>query len=620
MEDVGEQVGVIDHLRDVDAVASMTRDELEAHAKTLRAVNAIADALLLATDVSDVFKRTLEAVAAYTHFPGVAIFSLDARGERLELLSASGFDEATLRAARWLPVDGSLTGIAVREHRLVTTDDVVRDRRTATIVRGALAAEGFTGTASVPLLVGAKPVGALNLIYRGGISLTPQERALVESLARVVALAVERVRHTEQLEGELAERAREERWRSFLVEASIALSSSLDLEETLTRVAALAVRQLATWCVVDLVQPGGELRRVAGAHADQAQQPLVDALVRATHLDPDAPEGVARAVRTGTTILGEIAEAQLRGEGALPVSTTDAEHLRRLRDLGGRSFLIVPLPARGRILGALSLVSSRPSFFVARDVARAEELAARCATAIENAQLYRQARDAIAARDVFLGVASHELKTPLTALQLTLQALLRREGTEPMPAERVRLASRQVTRLTKLIDSLLDVSRVQSGRLTLDRERVDLGELVDEVAKRFEDEAALAGCAIRVRARGAAVGEWDRLRLDQVVSNLISNAIKYGAGAPIECEVERAGELARLRVIDHGIGIAKEDLTRVFDRFERAVSARQYHGLGLGLHIASELARAHGGAIDVTSEPGAGATFTVALPIAQREP
>ncbi|MGZ5968401.1 MAG: ATP-binding protein [Polyangiales bacterium] len=584
------------HLRDVDAVAEMSRIELEAHAKTLRAVNAITDALLLAADVHDVFHRTLDAVAAFTHFPGVAIFALDPSGQTLQLMGARGFSDEVLRAAQTLPVDGSVTGIAVRRGQLVTSEDVAHDVRTAPQVRGLLGEEGFAGLASVPLSIAGSPIGALNLIYKGRLGLTLHERALIVGLAKVVAIAVERARHLEQLEAELCERRREESWRRFLAESSVVLGSSLDLEQTLAQVVRLAVRVLSTWCVLDLVQEDGELRRVAGAHRDPEKQPLVDELVRATKLESDAAEGVALAVRTGQTLLSDV-------DGSL----------RRARDLGGRSFLVVPLVSRGRTLGAVSLIANEPGAFGHRDVARAEELARRCAAAIDNAAHYRKAQEAIAARDQFLSIASHELKTPLTSLSLTLEALAR--SCEATAIVRVRLAQQQSRRLTQLIESLLDASRIATGRFPLEREEVELGELVSEVLSRFRDEAARAGCALVLRQEaGPVIGHWDRLRIDQVISNLLSNAIKYGPGAPIECEVDRVGEQARLRLIDRGIGIAHDDLARIFGRFERAVSARHYGGLGLGLHIASEIVHAHGGSISADSSPGAGSTFTVMLP------
>jgi PAS domain S-box-containing protein len=225
---------------------------------------------------------------------------------------------------------------------------------------------------------------------------------------------------------------------------------------------------------------------------------------------------------------------------------------------------------------------------------------------------------AIRARDEFLQIASHELKTPLTPLQLQLDALARALERAGVQNERLtrklEAATRQAARLSRLVESLLDVSRITGGRLALELEEFDLAELVCEVADRFRDEARQAGCDLVVRADGALVGRWDRLRLEQLVANILSNALKYGAGRPVTVELRQSDGMVRMIVTDRGIGIAAEALERIFGRFERAVPVRHYGGLGLGLYIARQIAEAHGGTIMARSEPGAGATFTVLLP------
>jgi PAS domain S-box-containing protein len=227
-------------------------------------------------------------------------------------------------------------------------------------------------------------------------------------------------------------------------------------------------------------------------------------------------------------------------------------------------------------------------------------------------------RDAIRIRDEFLQVASHELKTPVTSLQLHLDTLaqaLRKSGVkDDRLSARVETATRQTTRLSRLIESLLDVSRISAGRLVLKLEEFDFVEMVSDVVERFQVEATRAGCAISVDAKTAVRGRWDRLRLEQVVSNVLSNAIKYGAGKPIQLEIRDGGERVRLSVSDQGIGIDEESLERIFGRFERAVSLHHFGGLGLGLFIARQIAEAHGGSIAVRSQLGEGATFTVMLP------
>ncbi len=227
---------------------------------------------------------------------------------------------------------------------------------------------------------------------------------------------------------------------------------------------------------------------------------------------------------------------------------------------------------------------------------------------------------AVVHRDDFLSVASHELRTPLTSLKLEVANLerlaQRNQGVVPAPrlAEKLGKIEGQAERLHRLINALLDVSRIASDRLELEIEEVDLSQLAHEVASRFQDEATRAGCTLSVFASAPVVGQWDRSRLEQVITNMVTNALKYGAGKPVEVIVELVGSQARLAVRDQGVGIAPDDQQRIFDRFERASSTRSFGGIGLGLWIVREIVRAHEGEVRVESELGAGATFIVELP------
>jgi signal transduction histidine kinase len=172
----------------------------------------------------------------------------------------------------------------------------------------------------------------------------------------------------------------------------------------------------------------------------------------------------------------------------------------------------------------------------------------------------------------------------------------------------------QLKRLNRLVNDLLDVSRIAAGRLELQRETVDVAAIVHDVLKRFGEELSLTATPLEVDARGTVWAYCDRFRVDQVVTNLLSNAIKYGEGKPIQVAVEAVDSCARIRIRDEGIGISEADLERIFTRYERAVQARRFSGLGLGLYIVRQIVEAHGGAIQVTSQPGAGSTFVVDLP------
>ncbi len=230
--------------------------------------------------------------------------------------------------------------------------------------------------------------------------------------------------------------------------------------------------------------------------------------------------------------------------------------------------------------------------------------------------------EAIQSRDQFIAVASHELKTPLTSLKMETQLIkryLQEDDVAALQAPRMKSlidkADDEIRRLERLISDMLDVSRIRLGKLPLNLEKICLEPLVRGCVDVYRELILEKKLSILVVTRGDACGNWDRNRIEQVVTNLLSNAIKYGAGKPVEILIESSEKMARLSVIDHGIGIAKEDQSRIFERFERVIAAKSITGFGIGLFISKHFVLAHNGSVSVESELGKGAKFVVELPL-----
>jgi signal transduction histidine kinase/CHASE1-domain containing sensor protein len=395
---------------------------------------------------------------------------------------------------------------------------------------------------------------------------------------------------------------------AFLAEAGKVLGSSLDYGRNLEAVASLATARMVHGCVIFVNEPvGGPLLLVS--HRDPAVAASGKELLGKTWLDPQARVGASAVLRTGRPeVLNDVDPRALPHFSALP------EVIDLHRKARTRHAMTVPLFARGDPLGAITLVSNRSRFGEA-EVALGEDLARLVVAAIDTGRLYRRAQESLRLRDEFLSIASHELKTPLTSLTLQSESL-RASAAKSTPESVARKADairRNVDRLSRLVDTLLDLSRITAGRLDIHREDVDLVEVVTDVMSRFDEEARRAGCDLRLDAPVPVTGHWDRLRLDQVVTNLLANAVKYGPNKPVDVKVEKRLDSARLTIRDYGIGIPDTDQRRIFERFERAVSDRNYGGFGLGLWIVRRIVEAMGGTIHVESTPGEGATFTVEL-------
>jgi PAS domain S-box-containing protein len=427
---------------------------------------------------------------------------------------------------------------------------------------------------------------------------------------------------------DVTERKREEFRRAFLAEATSVLGQSLDYEVTVGRVAELAVPRLADWCAVDLVvESDSRPKRLAVVHSDPEKVALAKELAAKYQPQPNASNGasngVSNVLRTGRSELHRaITDALLAG-------CADSEELRCVRALGLRSAMIVPMVVKGRVLGAMTFAFAESlRAYGDADLAVAEELARRCAAAIENALLYsseqrarRSADVANRAKDEFLAVVSHELRTPLNAIMGWAKLLTRPEFDERRRVGALETIERNAVAMAQLIEDLLDMSRVISGKMRLELEQVELGRVVESALDTVRPAAAAKGIELTATI-DPTVGpiSADPTRLQQIVWNLLSNAVKYTAkGGRARIDVTRADATLEIVVQDTGKGINPAFLPFVFEAFrqEDASASRTRGGLGLGLAITKQLVELHGGRIGAESEgEGRGSTFHVSLPLA----
>ncbi len=408
---------------------------------------------------------------------------------------------------------------------------------------------------------------------------------------------------------DVTERRRTQRTQRLFAEAGRLFHQHLDPDLTAAELARMMVPELADGCILFLVTASGRLRPRAVTHVSPEREQLLWEAIRRYPPERDAHQGVLHVLRTGESLRTEVLTRDMLVSGA-----QDAGHLRLMESLGLRSVLGVALRVGEVSRGVLVLLSSEPERrYTAEDQVLVEELAGRAALALDNTRLFREAQQALE----LIGVASHDLGNPLNTLQLALQRLKRLDAAaEPRKVrEGLVTALRQAQKLGQMLHNLLDLSRLSSGQLALDVGGVDLADLVREVTERHAEQAADAGCSLVVQVLPGVVGRWDRLRLERVVANLLSNALKFGRGRPVEVRVHGEGGRARLVVRDHGEGIPPEAQRRIFDRFEREKTGGKHAGFGLGLYIVRQLVEAHGGTIHVESRPGEGAAFIVELPL-----
>jgi PAS domain S-box-containing protein len=416
---------------------------------------------------------------------------------------------------------------------------------------------------------------------------------------------------------DITERKRNEQRTQFLADASAALAELTDYESTLTRIAALAVPAFADWCAVDVVDEGGSVRRLALVHSDPAKVRLSRELSRRHPLRPTDRHGAMSVIRTGEAEWVADIDDEVLGEVA-----RDDEHFQRIRSLRLKSYICVPLKLRSGTLGALTFTTAESRrIYGPADLRAAMDLAQRAVISIENAKFVEALRESDRRKDEFLAVLSHELRNPLAPLRNAVQILDAQVSRVPQLQFARDVIDRQVGQLSRLVDDLLDVSRIAQGKVELRTERAELAAVVNDAVEAIRPLVAQRGHQLTVELPpGPVLLEVDSGRITQVLLNLLNNAVKYtNDGGRIWLRAETiAGELL-VHVEDNGVGIPAELLPRVFEMFRQGdhSAERAQGGLGIGLTLVQRLVAMHGGFVEAHSEgPGQGSEFIVRLPLA----
>jgi PAS domain S-box-containing protein len=443
-----------------------------------------------------------------------------------------------------------------------------------------------------------------------------------------VSLTISPVRNAEgkvigasKIARDITARKRQETTLRFLAEASKLLAELLDVPATLQKVAGLAVPHFADWCAVDMLGPDGLLHRLAVAHVNPAKVELAHELHRRYPPDPNAAMGVWNVLRTGQSeLLAEIPDS------LLTASSKDEEMLLILRELGLKSYMGVPLTVRGKTLGVVTFIAAESGHHYGPvDLRLAEDLGQRAAIAIENARLYSELKEVDRRKDEFLAMLGHELRNPLAPIRNALH-LMKMPGANGAVIEEARqMTERQVQHLVRLVDDLLDVSRIMRGRIDLRKEAIDLADLVAGAVETVQPilEAQAQELIVSLPRESLRL-EGDSTRLIQVLGNLLTNASKFSPRASrVWLTAERHGNEAVLRVRDEGMGIAPDLLPQIFELFvqgDRSL-ARSQGGLGVGLTVVRQLIAMHGGTVEARSEgEGKGSEFSLRLPLQAEAP
>lgn len=513
------------------------------------------------------------------------------------------------------PVAGSC-GTAAFLKEMVVVSNIATDPRWEKYKDLALD-HGLKASWSSPIISrDGKVLGTFAMYFNEIKEPTDFDSQIVKDVIAAAALSIEHL----QLIHHLEERTKE---TELLANARKILANSIEYEKVLKNIPELIVSHFADWCFISLADDVGKLHVQTASARPDTKEKLKE--FESYKSDKRAPHGLARAIREGKSLLyAHVTDDDLnleKHEWPL-IGTKDPKYVKIVRDVGLKSYMAIPMIVRGEVLGGMIVASFQEGrHYTQEDLKLMDEIAHSCTMAIDNAVLYRESQRTIQNRENLISVASHELRTPLTSLKMRIDLLARLIETNKFPPEVmeklrpiVSEIQPDVQKFTKLIEVLLDVSKITNKKLQLNFQEVNISKVISDEVMRIENDFKVQNCPLIVNIQENVIGECDPIRLQQVISNLLINALKFGNKKPVEMQMKADEDKIIFTIKDQGIGVAPEERWRIFKPFERAVSEKNFGGLGLGLYISQQIMEEHKGSIYLESAPGQGSTFVVELP------
>ena len=475
---------------------------------------------------------------------------------------------------------------------------------------------GLKSYMGVPLIVRGKVKGAITFSsIQNDRRYSKDDLKFAQELSKRIALMLDNVRLFKGAQNELKERKSYEQKLNLLLETSKIIPSSLDYRTTLTNVAKAAVPVLADWCSIDILE-GKDIQQLTLAHKDPQKVKWAKVIRKRFPIEKYSPLGIPNVIKTAKSELYPFVTDEL-----LNRTVQDKRFISLIKKMGIKSVMLVPIIIGKKAIGAISFVSTqRGRYYTETDLAMAEEVASHAALAVENSRLYTESQKALALREDFISIASHELKTPITSLKMYNQVIQKQLElkNEPELCEYLMRMEMQIDKLTGLINDLLNVTKMQQGKLDFKVDRFDLVECINEV---IENVRSISNKHTFVINGALDKKVWgDRDRIGQVMTNLLMNAVKYSPNSEkVIISITSDKSNVVIGVQDFGIGIDREHQKKIFERFYRVDSSdeKTFPGLGMGLYISNEIVKRHNGKMNVVSEKGKGSRFSFTIPFSQ---